>query len=301
VSSKGRSSVVPSLDPHAATLGLGTAAFIPGYGVGRRGAAAEDPTALLRDAFERGITYVDTAAGYGTSEVWLGALHPLLDAKRVRLCTKAPASTLTDGLTGAMMRLRRTTLDTVLVHSAGRDELYAAGVADVLTASKAQGLVRHTGASTYGAETACLALDQDWCDVVQVEFSILNPSVVRALGASRRPSQEVVVRSVLGQGMLTSRRQDAAHLGSRAVAVLSALAMLADAWHLRLEQLAIRFALDTPGIDVVLVGIGSQTELDIALAAAAAPPLERWQIDALEEFDCSAEDWTHPERWATTA
>jgi aryl-alcohol dehydrogenase-like predicted oxidoreductase len=40
-----------------------------------------------------------------------------------------------------------------------------------------------------------------------------------------------------------------------------------------LPELAIRFALDTPGLDVVLVGIGSPEELATAVAARdRAPP-----------------------------
>jgi aryl-alcohol dehydrogenase-like predicted oxidoreductase len=162
---------------------------------------------------------------------------------------------------------------------------------------KREHLARRTGASTYGVDNARTALAQAWCDVVQVEHSLVNPSVVAALSRAKQPGQEIVARSVLCKGLLTSYRHEVAHLAADAEAWLTRLERLAVQWGFTLAQLAIRFALDTPGIDVVLVGIASVADLDDAVATAARPPLAAWQLDELREFDRSHEDWTHPERW----
>jgi aryl-alcohol dehydrogenase-like predicted oxidoreductase len=157
-----------------------------------------------------------------------------------------------------------------------------------------------TGASTYGADDARLALAQPWCDVVQVEHSVLNPSVVHALAGVKRPGQEIAARSVLCKGLLTGRRRYATDLDVALAATLDRLEARAHDWGFTLPELAIRFALDTPGVDIVLVGMSNLPELETALAAARRTPLEQRQMEALAEFDCAYEDWSHPERWPVT-
>lgn len=279
-----------------ALLGLGTAAFVPNYGL--PGASSAAPSAcLLKEAVERGIRYIDTAPAYGLSEALLGELADLLRARRVRLCTKLRPDALADGIAESLRQLRYDVVDTLLVHSARRDNLLVPQVAQALWAAKESGRASLTGASTYGADDARIALGRPWCDVVQVEHSILNPSVVRAVAGIKRPGQEIVVRSVLCKGLLTARRRHAGNLVCEAAALLDRLEALAWDWGLSLPELAIRFALDSPGVDVVVVGISSVPELDTALSAIRRRPLEAWQMEALAEFDSSSEDWSHPERW----
>jgi aryl-alcohol dehydrogenase-like predicted oxidoreductase len=122
--------------------------------------------------------------------------------------------------------------------------------------------------------------------------------VVPALNAARRVGQEIVVRSVLCKGLLTDRRRCAQHLDGAVAVKLDGLDARAEQWGYSLPELAIRFALDTPGVDVVLVSASSVAELATAVAAAARVPLEPEQWESLAEFDCSSQDWVHPERWA---
>jgi aryl-alcohol dehydrogenase-like predicted oxidoreductase len=65
-----------------------------------------------------------------------------------------------------------------------------------------------------------------------------------------------------------------------------------------MPSVAIRFALDTPGVDVVLVGVSTVEELDAALDAWRRAPLTAAQRSLLMDLDRSALDVVHPERWA---
>jgi aryl-alcohol dehydrogenase-like predicted oxidoreductase len=251
----------------------------------------------LRSAIESGIGYIDTAAAYDGVEALLGEVADFLRLRCVRLCTKLTVYELDHDLAASLTRLKCDRVDTLLLHNARRSDLVDNRVADWMVQTKRQGHASLTGASTYGAEDAQLALEQLWCDVVQVEHSILNPSVVRILAALKRTGQEIVVRSVLCKGLLTARRHHATHLGTALAVTLDRLETRASEWGFSLPELAIRFALDTPGVNIVLVGMSSLTELETALAAARYAPLEPWQMESLAEFDCSFEDWSHPERW----
>jgi aryl-alcohol dehydrogenase-like predicted oxidoreductase len=284
----------PPKDP---ILGIGTAAFLPGYGLGRNCVSGVDLCVTIEEAIDRGISYIDTASGYGASEQVLGQLAEKIASRKVRICTKLMTQELGDGPKGSLARMQAAKLDTLLLHSAGSEDLTRPEVSGAMTEIKKRDLVMKTGASTYGPGNAALAIAQPWCDVLQVEHSLLNPSVVRSVRGRKRSTQEMVVRSVLCKGLLTSRRYAARHLDQAANDLLDRIEERAKLWRYSLEELAIRYALDTPGVDVVLVGVSTVDELRVALSAAMRPRLEAWQLEALEEFESSKEVWTHPEQW----
>ena len=281
-----------------ASLGIGTATFIPGYGptsAGRPGAS------MLVDAFAAGVRYVDTAAAYGDSEAALGDVAATVQALGVRVVTKVRPDAVTPdacrrAVEASLARLSLPSVDTVMLHSANADEVDSGAAARAWRSVRDAGLARQVGASTYGADAARRAAVSGWCDAVQVEFSILNQEVVRALEMLPRRSVEVVARSVLCKGLLTPA---AARLALPATArdTLTELAAFARGTDMDLATLAIRFALDTPGIDVVLVGVSDRAELETAIRAAARPPLTATEYDAVRAFDRSGAEWSHPERW----
>lgn len=282
----------------SARLGLGTATFIPGYGLTSSGRPGPE---LLDAAFDAGIRYVDTAAAYADSEAALGQVADRVRTLGVRVATKlhlaapTPAS-CHDAMEASLARLGLPSADTVLLHSASAEQISAKGVADAWIGLREGGLAARIGASTYGVEAARIAVAASWCDAVQVEFSILNQSVVRDLLRQpvRRP--EIVARSVLCKGLLSASAR-ALSLPDDAAATLRELDGLAAGLGMDLTTLAIRFALDTTGIDVVLVGISSRAELDVALAATERRPLTAEEYAVVAAFDRSGAEWSHPERW----
>jgi aryl-alcohol dehydrogenase-like predicted oxidoreductase len=279
-------------------LGLGTATLLAGYGLGAAGSTV-DGDALITRAITGGVRYIDTAAAYGDSERQLGRLSQAITASRVRVATKVTGAQLLAGeFEQSLARLGVDRIDTLLLHSAASGEVLDRRCGDAMTELKARGVITRAGASTYGEAAATAALAQPWCDAVQVEFSILNPGVVAALAATRQPRQEIVVRSVLCKGLLTDRRRLSA-VPASAHTLLDELDQVAHAWAMTLPQLAVRFALDTPGIDVVLVGASNTAELDAALDASALPRLTPQQISELARFNRAGESWTHPEQWVT--
>ena len=273
----------------SAELGIGTAAFLAGYGIGP---AAAPPDDLLRLAVERGIRYLDTAADYGDSETAVGRVL----VPGVRVCTKVPATATIDDVRASVARIGAAP-DTILLHSAGLEQLSGAPAIEALREAKAAGLASRIGASTYGTDAAAFALDQPWCDTIQVEYSVLNQSVLRGLPATRA-AREIVVRSVLCKGLLTSRRSAAPRFTEPLADALAGIEDCARDWGGTIEALAVRFALDSPGIDVVLVGVSNHAELETALAAAALPRLTQDQWARLAAFDRSGLDAAHPERWS---
>lgn len=289
----------------AASIGVGTAAFLPHYGLNSIAQSDASHISILRAAVNRGVSYIDTAPSYGRSECLLGELADLLQAHQVRLCTKIAVKTpsLTGGAIVAavetsLSRLHRGSVDTLLLHSATGRMICDSVIPQALEHLKREGRTGRTGVSTYGLEDARLALAMPWCDVLQVEYSIFNQSVGRAIVPEKRDGQELVVRSVLCKGLLTERRRYAPDPLRQLNQTPDELERVADGWGYSLPELAIRFALDTPGIDVVLVGVSTHAELDLAWRVQQRASLSPDQMEILQRFDRSELDGVHPERWS---
>jgi aryl-alcohol dehydrogenase-like predicted oxidoreductase len=283
-----------------ARLGFGTAGFIAGYGIAGGSTAPE--ARLLERAVAEGVDYFDTAQAYGAAEHALARMSKLLRSRSVRVCTKVVVEHQNaDGLVDAV-RLSRERLGlplhAVLVHNATHAELHSGSIAEAMTRVTAGGLAGRTGASTYGIEDAADALRTPWCGVVQVEYSILNQSVITAIRPLAR-GQEIVVRSVLCKGLLTPKWRHVQGLDRDAASAIERVERASVEWGLPMPELAIRFALDTSGADIVLVGIATDEELDVALRASRRPALDRQQIEELRGLDRPASAASHPERWST--
>ena len=284
-------------------MGVGTAAFLPSYGV--HGALHDVREGVLSAALAGGLSYFDTAPAYGDAERALGAALSESPALPVRVTTKvtlegARSGQALESLGRSLAHLRRGSVDTVLVHNAAAEDLIDPAVIHALEECRAAGLCRRLGVTTYGVQNARAAVQCDWCDSVQFEFSLLNPSVLSAIRPLKRAGQEWIARSVLCRGLLT----DAFYPSSRDPGVREALEKargLAARVGASLEQVAIDFALSEPTIDRTLVGLANETELTRFLACRRPLSLSLRDEALLGTLDRSACWETHPELWGSGA
>lgn len=254
-------------------LVLGTAALGLAYGLpdaaGRRGAAAEEAGAVLAAAASAGIGAIDTAPAYGTAEDLVG-MHA---ASGPAVWTKLGAGDAAGSWTASLTRLRRTRIDLLQWHNWTAAVAHSDDFRRTWDAAHQAPEIMALGATTYGIEDALAAVASGCFAVVQVEFNLLNQAVVAAVAPhARAAGVRVAVRSVWLQGVLTARGDSPALApdlrAARAAAITRAEHLGSD-----LPALALRAALDHPGIDHVLIGSGSRAELASALVAAEAAPL----------------------------
>jgi predicted aldo/keto reductase-like oxidoreductase len=138
----------------------------------------EQSTALLRRAYENGVTVYDTANGYTTSEERLGiAFGGVRD--KVVLCTKSGASKPGDllaHLDNSLTMMRTDYIDVFQFHNPGTVPLPggADGLYDALLTAKASGKVRFIGISAHKREVAEAAVSSGFYDVLQFPFSYLS-------------------------------------------------------------------------------------------------------------------------------
>jgi predicted aldo/keto reductase-like oxidoreductase len=180
----GRSGVKTSL------LGMGTGSVGVKHSSNQVKLGEEKFKKLVRYAYDRGITYFDTADQYG-SHIYLREALRGIPREKLFIQTKTRATT------AAMARadverfreeLGTDYLDTLLMHCMvkGSWPTDFRPVMDVLSEAKAKGKVRAVGVSCHGLDPLRAAAKNDWIDV---DLARINPVGGRAGRMDGTPEQ----------------------------------------------------------------------------------------------------------------
>jgi aryl-alcohol dehydrogenase-like predicted oxidoreductase len=290
-----------------ASIGLGTAQFGFDYGVSNRaGRVPESQVArVLELALRHGIRVLDTASVYGDSEAVLGRV--LAGRADFAVVTKTTPSGAADGAPDletiaarfheSLTRLRLPRVYGLLVHHGesllrpGGDALYAR-----LTQWKHEGLVQKVGASVYDPVQALQLAQRFPLDLVQLPLNVFDQRADSAgvLSTLHQRGIEVHARSVFLQGLLLMGAEELPTGLQRFAARLQAYRSALLGGGCSPLEGALGFARAMPGVDVVLVGVTSDTQLQECIAA-----YRRGCGLDLKEFACTDEDLIDPRRWSS--
>jgi aryl-alcohol dehydrogenase-like predicted oxidoreductase len=225
----------------------------------------ERAVAALREAVERGVSYFDTAPGYGQgrSERLMGeALEPVRD--RVVLATKygfardQPIEVYTEQLRASLANLRTDCVDVLQFHGGYFDDALAeavldSGVLDWAREMQARRLCRATGITAEGPSGGLeRILHSGKVDVLEIAYNVIYQC---ACDYQREPRGVIPLAKSLGLGVTVMR--------PTTCLVLPRLLRTAfgDLDAERLIRLAINFVLSTPEVDCALVGMRTVEEV----------------------------------------
>ncbi len=164
-----------------------------------RDEAQENLAATVQAAMDRGITHIETARGYGTSERQLGMLMPDLDRQRLILQTKvAPTpdpAAFEAHVLESLDRLKVSRVDLLGLHGINTYEklwwaLRPGGCLEVARSMQAAGLIGHVGFSTHGTLQMiqqALAADFDYVNlhyywIFQRNWPVIAQAAQRDMG-----------------------------------------------------------------------------------------------------------------------
>jgi uncharacterized protein len=150
--------------------------------------------ATIKRSFELGINHIETARGYGSSEMQLGKILPTLPRAELIVQTKlAPTSNPKDfacSFDTSLGYLNLDYVDLLSIHGINNYETYhnsvrPGGCLDVARKLQAQGKVRFIGFSTHGAcDTIIQAIKTDQFDYVNLHWYYINQNNWRAIEAA---------------------------------------------------------------------------------------------------------------------
>lgn len=275
---------------------LGTVQFGLDYGIANPAGKPEyrQVLAIVAAALEGGIRAFDTAAVYGDSEAVLGrALRELGAADDVLVATKirgltdaerADPETAARAVRRSVEHSRRALglerIAVVLFHREA-DAVHM----DALRECVGRGWVERAGVSL-GAdrEAARRRVSDARVEAVQIPCNVFDPRHVRSgmLAAAARRGVTVCVRSVYLQGLLLMPEARIPEFLRDAIPARRAVEAVAARFGLSMAELAMRYVLSLTGVSYVLTGVDTAEQLRENLRIAAAGPLDRGILEAVD-------------------
>lgn len=166
--------------------------------------------ATVRRALALGITHIETARGYGSSELQLGQILPKLPREKLIVQTKvAPTADPNEFLQTFEQSLNNLGLeyvDLLGLHGVSTPELLEysirpGGCLDVAYRLQAQGKVRHVGFSTHGSTDLILhAIETGRFDYINLHWYYINQRNWEAIAAATRHDMGVFIISPANKG-----------------------------------------------------------------------------------------------------
>lgn len=269
--------------------------------------------AALETAWELGANFIDTADAYGVghSEKLIGRFlagrreraivatkfghFPFADERRrvptpenIRFCLEA-----------SLRRLGTDYIDLYQCHECPLDLARQHGVAETLTALKAEGKIRFAGISVYGPTQIRQVARGDYgpvFDTIQESYNVTTLAFRDALHEAAAAGLGIIVREPLGNGLLTGRwtgREAWDEKHARGIRTADQTAMRVEfaqrvgaflpAPARTLAQALIRFSLQDVPASVVIPGCKTPEQVRENLGASTCPPLTAVDLKAVHE------------------
>jgi aryl-alcohol dehydrogenase-like predicted oxidoreductase len=278
-------------------------------GAGWVGAAEDESVRALHRAIERGVTFIDTARGYGESERIVGSVvraHPGAD---LHVATKVPplddvfparpGADPMDVFPGHHIRssveqsLRASGLDAfdvLQLHVWNDDWIGRGDWLETVDGLRQAGLIRFFGVSINDLqpENALALVRSGVVDTVQVIYNVFHQQPEQQLlPACAEHGVGVIVRVALDEGGLTGRItadttfppddwRNEYFAGDRRRQVEEHVTALADDLGVGtadVPEFALRFVLSAPEVSTVIVGMRSTANVDRNTAVSDGRPL----------------------------
>jgi L-galactose dehydrogenase len=268
--------------------------------------SANHAIALVKQAFDLGVNFVDTAQNYGTEPI-VGKAIAGVPRDRLIISTKKtlpaedhpdPAAEVVKGLEQSLKQIGTDYIDIYHLHGVEpKDYEFAKNrLMPAMQRLKEQGKIRFIGVTEGFVPDPSHAmlqasLHENLWDVVMVGFSLLNPSARKTVLPLTRKNgvgalDMFAVRRALSQP--ARLKELCAELIAKGAIRKEALdptdplgfaLKMSDA--ASLPEVAYRFCRHEPGVDVVLTGTGNPEHLKENIAAILKPPLPETVLQRL--------------------
>ena len=238
---------------------------------------------VLHAAFRQGVTYVDTAPGYCNRESVLAVGLALRSWKgsKITVATKASGGfvkgkgDLRKTLERQLSILGRDYLDFYLFHGIGwakfdKMEQESGWIAEMQQA-KAEGLVKHIGFSFHDEpENMIKLVDTGLFELVQCQYNYLDRRNEAAIAHAASKGLATIIMGPVGGGRLSVIPKNMREHGALS--------------QNRAAELALRFVISNPNVNVALSGMGDLAMVEENVAAIDKGPLNADEIATLDEL-----------------
>lgn len=281
-------------------LSLGTVQLGVNYGIANDSGKPDRSVAfsILDTAVEKGITCLDTAAGYGDSEEiigdWLKTVDP---AKKPFVVTKAKhldrssldslRKSLRESVEASKARLGLEQLPMLMLHSCDEYLGCEDNMAKVFDELKASGDILYSGISAYSYHDYSKIADSGF-DATQIPLNIFDWGQIENGGIKKleESGMMVFVRSVYLQGLVFRDPNNLDPQMDFAKETLVKFRTLCDKYGMSPATLAMSFVLSLPGIHSLVLGSEKveQVEQNVALVDQVVKLSDAQMAEIRENF-----------------
>ncbi|WP_419176995.1 aldo/keto reductase [Desulfosediminicola sp.] len=283
-------------------IALGTVQFGLPYGIANRvgQVTRQEAKMMLQMAATHGVDILDTAIDYGESETSLG----VVGTQGFKIVTKLPAvpsdcadvsSWVKAQVNASLARLGVSAVYGLLLHRS--EQLrgpHGAVLYQAMQDLKDNGQVQKMGVSIYSPSELDALIPQYRFDLVQAPFNLVDRRLFTTgwLQRLKDSSVEVHTRSVFLQGLLLMTN-------ANMPAKFAPWSSLWHRWQLWLKEMGsssvqtcLAFPLSFPGIDRIVVGVDSVSQLSQILGSITS-----YTIHDFPALQCEDENLINPANW----
>lgn len=288
-------------------IGLGT------WQLGESFGQLSDETAneILKTARSVEVNFWDTADVYGggQSERRIGEFK---DKRGVFVATKLGRNgdifsnktgynrkKIKESLAGSLKRLGVETLDLAQLHTIPTEVLADGEVFNIMDDLRAEGMLRHWGASVENVEEALIAMKADGCTTLQIIFNLFRQDyITEVFPEAQKRNVGIIVRLPLASGLLSGKWNKDTTFAStdhrnfnangehfnvgetfsglpfdKGVGFAEQLKQMVPS-SIPLSQFALRWILDQPAVSTIIAGVTRPDQLRANVDATKREPVE---------------------------
>ena len=291
----------------ASRIVLGTVALGVPYGFSSGGQPSVDEVnEIFKLSHISGITRFDTAPSYGQAEHLLGQYIQSNTAQKVDVWTKLSNLELGPNLGKEAVGSLENSLSVLSCDSVEYlqwHNWHAGMINDPLFLEpwellRSNNRIKGLGASTYGVQDALAAVKSGLFDLVQIEWNLLNQSVLNAIGKlASQNGVKIALRSIFLQGVLTPKGENLPHQLLQLAAPRERAARLAIDFDMPINALALRAALDHPAKPYVLIGPDRLSQLQEIVEHSKLDALTESQLKLMTTLNEEENPMVDPRNW----
>lgn len=288
-------------------IGLGTVQFGIDYGISNQDGktSLDEIEKILNVAMHNGISVIDTAAMYGTSEEALG--KTLSESHRFKIVTKTPRFTssaitsddvqrLEDSFSQSLHKMKRASSYGLLIHNA--DDLLSENghlLFAKMSELKQKSLVEKIGVSVYTALQIDEILEKFQMDIVQLPINVFDQRLLVSghLSKLKKRGVEIHARSAFLQGLLLMSPETLPPFFDSVREHLKNYHRVIHRHGLTPVRAALGFLINIPDINFIICGVNNHTQLKEICAEAV--PVESMDFSS---FSLSDEFILNPSNWS---
>ena len=287
-----------------------------------------DSLAALSTALDRGVNFIDTAAGYGDGKsekiigeflkgrkerVYVSTKTPPVQGKwppspYCRIGDRYPEAYLRSSVEERLRNLQTDALDILFLHTWTRAWNDTPIALEILHSMKQEGLIRHVGISTPEHDQNCVIelMRSGLLDVVQVIYNIFEQEpAAQLLPVAQEENVGIVVRVAFDEGVLTGKYRGhetfspddfrskyfAGDRLQRSVERVEAIRHDFRDHSLSMAELALKFSLSHPATGTVIPGMRNREQALKNTEVSARPDLTKEDLTLLRKHAWNRGFW----------